>query len=167
MIQATVGHISANSYVDVAFADEFFLNTIDNDGWPTVLAEKEAALIESTRILDSQFGWYGEIATNEQALRWPRKEVLDADGRLILPTVLPVLLKNAVCNLAYYLLQNGGLNQTQSDLKGLKVGPIDLKFSEGKSVIGVPKFVIRSLQSLGQYQGYVEGSVYNVGAIRS
>lgn len=167
MIQAIVGHVDANSYVDVAFADEFFLNTIDNDGWPTALAEKEAALIESTRILDSLFGWYGVIATDEQALRWPRNEVCDADGRLILPTVLPISLKNAVCNLAYYLLQNGGLNQTQSDLKGLKVGPIDLKFSEGKSVIGVPKFVIRSLQSLGQYQGYVEGSVYSVGAIRS
>jgi len=89
------------------------------------------------------------------------------DGRLIDPAVIPKILKDATCNLAYYLIQNGGLNQAQSNLKGLKVGPIDLKFSEGKSVVGVPKFIIKSLQSIGLYEGFVEGSIYNVNAVRA
>ena len=167
MINAIVGHVEANSYADVAYADDFFSNTIGNDSWPAILSNKEAALIESTRILDSQFDWLGIIASNEQALRFPRKALYDVDGRLIPETIIPKLLKDATCNLAYYLLENGGLNQTQSDLKGLKIGPIDLKFTGGVSVIGVPKFVVRSLQSLGQYQGYVEGSIYNVNAVRA
>lgn len=167
MIQAIAGHIDANSYVDLTYADTFFLNSIGNDAWPAIDSEKEAALIESTRILDLLFDWVGLIATDTQALRWPRSDVLDMDGRPVDPAAVPKILKDATCNLAYYLIQNGGLNQAQSNLKGLKVGPIDLKFSEGKSVVGVPKFIIKSLQSIGLYEGFVEGSIYNVNAVRA
>ncbi len=165
MLISDVGSSTANSYVSLTEANDFFVNSVGSSAWPTSDSLKEASLIEATRILDSQFDWIGLIATNEQALRWPRLVAYDSDGRLL--SEIPALLKNAVCNLAYFLLQNGGLNQTQSDLKGLKLGPIDLKFSEGKSVIGVPKFIVKSLQSIGQYQGYVEGSVYTVNAVRS
>lgn len=167
MINATVGHASANSYVDVAYADEFFVNSINSSSWPTGLSEKEAALIEATRIVDSQFDWNGLIVVGDQALRWPRTLAYDMDGRLIASDIIPKILKDAVCNLAYYLVQSGGLNQSASDLKSLKVGPIDLKFNEGLSVIGVPRFVAKSLQSLGNFQGVIQGSAYNANVIRS
>lgn len=167
MINATVGHASANSYVDVAYADEFFTNSINNSSWPTVLADKEAALIEATRLLDSQFEWNGAIVIGDQALRWPRTSAYDMDGRLIASDIVPKILKDTVCNLAYYLIQSGGLNQSASDLKSLKVGPIDLKFNEGLSVIGVPRFVAKSLQSLGNFQGVIQGSAYSTNVMRS
>ena len=167
MLISDVGSSTANSYVSVAEADVFFATSVGNSAWPTSAGSKEAALIEASRILDSQFNWIGNIANSEQALRWPRTDAFDADGRMISAVCIPKLVKDAACNLAYFLLQNGGLNQTQSDLKGLKLGPIDLKFVEGQSVIGVPKFIVKSLQSLGQYEGYVEGSVYSVNAIRT
>lgn len=166
MIQAQAGHVDANSYVDVAYADSFFNSSIGNDSWPASLELKEAALIEATRILDSQFAWIGDIATPEQSLRWPRLNVYDVDGRIVDSASIPKLLKDATCNLAYYLLQNGGLNQSASGLKGLKVGPIDMKFNDNKTVIGVPKFVVMNLKSIGQFQGYVDGSIYAVNAIR-
>lgn len=167
MINATVGHANANSYVDVAYADEFFQNSINNGSWPTVLLIKEAALIEATRIIDSQFDWNGDILVGDQSLRWPRKLAYDIDGRLIASDVVPKILKDAVCNFAYFLVQSGGLSQTASDLKSLKVGPIDLKFNDGLSVIGIPRFVAKSLQSLGNFQGVVQGSAYNTNVIRS
>ena len=167
MLVSDAGSITANSYVSIADADVFFSQSVSNAAWPTSEPKKEAALVEATRILDSQFDWIGQIANPVQALRWPRLDAYDMDGRMIASTVIPKLIKEATCNLAYFLIQNGGLNQTQSDLKGLKLGPIDLKFNEGQSVIGVPKYIVKSLQSLGQYQGYVEGSVYSVNAIRS
>lgn len=167
MINATVGHADANSYVDVVYADAFFANSINNASWPTVLATKEAALIEATRIIDTQFDWNGFIGEGDQALRWPRTLAYDMDGRLIAADTIPKILKDAVCNFAYFLTQSGGLNQTASDLKSLKVGPIDLKFNEGMSVIGVPRFVAKSLQSLGNFQGVIQGSAYNVNVMRS
>ena len=167
MINATVGHANANSYVDVAYANEFFVNSVNNGSWPTVLADKEAALIEATRIIDSQFDWNGLIVVGDQSLRWPRTLAYDMDGRLIASDVIPKILKDAVCNFAYYLIQSGGLNQSASDLKSLKVGPIDLKFNEGLSVIGIPRFIAKSLQSLGNFQGVIQGSVYNSNVIRS
>jgi len=167
-MNSEIGHASADSYVSLEFANTFFTNSIDSSAWPVSDALKTASLIEATRILDSQFDWYGDIAVGStQALRWPRINTYDMDGRLIAGDVIPKILKEAVCNLAYFLLQNGGLNQTQSDVKGVKVGPINLSFTPGESVVGVPKYVTKSLQSLGSFQGHVQGSVYTANALRS
>ena len=167
MINAVVGDANANSYVDVTYADEFFANSVNNSSWPTLPLDKERALIESTRIIDSQFDWNGLIVEGVQALRWPRELAYDMDGRLYASDAIPKILKDAVCNMAYFLIESGGLVQTASDLKSLKIGPIDMKFNDGMSVIGVPRFVAKSLQSLGDFQGCIPGSAYSVGTIRS
>ncbi len=167
-MNSEVGHASADSYVSLEFANAFFENSIDNSAWPATDPLKSAALVEATRILDSQFDWYGDIATDSaQALRWPRINAYDMDGRKIPSDIVPKILKEAVCNLAYFMLQNGGLNQTQSDVKGVKVGPIALTFTPNESVIGVPKYIAKNLQSLGAFQGHIQGSVYTANAIRS
>ena len=77
MINAVVGDAGANSYVDVTYADEFFANSVNNSSWPTLPLDKERALIESTRIIDSQFDWNGLIVEGVQALRWPRELAYD------------------------------------------------------------------------------------------
>lgn len=167
MINSEVGHAEADSYVDLTYVDNFVAFSVDNALWPTTDAEKEAALVEATRILDSQFDWKGLIASETQALRWPRSGVYDADDRLISDSIVPKAIKDAVCSLAYYLVQNGGLKQAQGEIKGLKIGPIDLKFAEGSETIGVPKYIARSLKSFGSFIGVVQGSAYSVDALRS
>jgi hypothetical protein len=166
-MNSTIGDSAANSYVSVAYADTFFASSVANSAWPTDTPKKEAALIESTRVLDSQFDWLGFIATSTQALRWPRTDAYDMDDREYASNIIPKILMDAVCNYAYFLLQNGGLNQTQSPVKEVKIGSIDLKFQEDESVIGVPSYIIKSLQSLGPYQGAMQGSAYSVEAMRS
>lgn len=166
-MNSTTGDAAADSYVSLEYANAFFASSVSNTAWPADDPKKEAALIESTRILDSQFEWAGDIASSSQALRWPRTGAYDLDGREYASNNIPKILKDAVCNYAYFLLQNNGLNQTQSPVKEVKIGPIDLKFSEDESVIGVPSFVVKSLQTIGSYFGQVQGSVYSVNAIRS
>lgn len=163
----TPGSVDANSYVSLVEADLFFASSVKNTAWPESDALKEAALIESTRLLDSQFNWFGKIASDDQALRWPRSEVYDADSRLIPDNVVPKQVKDAVCNLAYYLVESGGLEQSQSDIMGVKVGPIDIRFAANSTTIGIPRFIARSLKSFGSFLGIVQGSAYSVNALRS
>lgn len=166
-MNSTVGDAAADSYVSLAYANAFFAASVANSAWPTDDLLKEAALKESTRIIDSLYNWFGYIATDTQALRWPRTDAYDLDGRLYPSNSIPKLLMDAVCNYAYFLLQNNGLSQTSNPVKEVKIGSIDLKFAEGQSVVGIPKYISKSLQSLGDYQGYSPGEVYNLDAIRS
>ena len=162
----TPGAVDANSYVDIAYADAFFASQVVQGVWPTTLASKEAALIDSTRLLDSQFDWVGYIASEEQSLRWPRTDAYDADDRLLPSDGIPNIVKQATCYLAMFLIQNGGLTQFASNVAGVKVGPIDLKFTD-KSVVGLPSFVIRLLSGYGSYTGPSQGAAHSVSAVRS
>lgn len=167
MLNSDVGSPTANSYVSVEFADSVIANSVHRSAWPTSASDKAAALIEATRILDSQFDWVGVIASSTQSLRWPRAYAVDADGRSIENTIVPTQIKVATVNLAYFLLQNGGPAAADAGLKGLKIGPIDLKFDDNSTVIGVPPLIVSSLRSLGRFTGSSNRSVKSVNAIRS
>lgn len=168
MINSSVGDVDAVSYVSLSYANKFMEKSVDNASWPTDDDYIEAALVEATRILDSQFDWYGEIVLDSpQALRWPRENAYDEDSRLIAADVIPKKIMDATCYLAYFLVKSGGLSQTQSDLKALKIGPINLQFNDGKTAIGVPKFIAKMLQVYGMFNGVIDGSAYSVQAMRS
>jgi len=166
MINSTPGSAEANSYVSVEYADAFVSAMIDSDGWPGVLSEKEAALKEATRVLDEQFTWQGSLSNVSQALAWPRSGFTDPDGRAIAADAIPKRIKDATCNLAIFLLRNGGLNQVSSDVRSIKAGPISIGFESNEQVSGVPKYVVKSLQGYGSYFGYTAGAAYAVGAVR-
>lgn len=165
-LNAVAGAVDANSYVDVTYADAFFATQIAKAVWPSLTPDKESVLIESTRLLDSFFDFTGLIASDEQALRWPRTDVYDIDGRSIASDSIPNTIKQSVCYLALYLLQNGGVNQIASTTTGVKVGPIDIKMTD-KSIVGIPEFIIRMLSNFGSYIGPTTNSVKSVNAIRS
>lgn len=160
------GSETADSYVSVEYADAFAMSIIDHADWPDTQPEKEAALKEATRVLDEQFSWSGSLTDYSQALAWPRTGFTDPDGRPIASNVIPKRVMDATCNLALYLLQNGGLNQSASDLRSLKAGPISIAYSENEQVSGVPMYIVKSLNGFGSYRGHTLGAVYSVGATR-
>lgn len=166
MIDSSVGTSTANSYVSVEYADTFFASSVNSASWPTDLSKKEAALIEATRLLDQSFSWQGSIASDVQSLRWPRIDAYDVDGRLIASNVIPKAIADATCNLAYFLVQDGGLNQSSQSVSAFKIGPLDIKYSDNPSVVGVPRFVVQALNSYGSFTGYISGVVRSVKAIR-
>jgi len=165
-LNTVIGDAAADSYVTIAYADAFFASQTTTGIWPTLLASKEAAAIDATRLLDSQFDWFGTICSDTQALRWPRNDAYDSDERLLPVDRIPNIVMQATCYLMMYLIKNGGLNQFESNVSGIKVGPIDLKFTDN-SVVGIPSFLIRLLAGLGTYTGPTNNMAHSVNALRS
>lgn len=176
-INSIPGDPSANSYISIAEADDYFYGVLNSSAWPKydgyidneeTLLKKEASLRESTRVLDSLFRWYGSVSSSNQALRWPRTGTIDSDGRSIPNDIIPKQIKDGTCELALFLLQGGGLTVSESNLTRLKVGPIGLDFSEDVgTTVGVPDYIIKSLVNFGKYTGPLQNSILNVSAVRA
>ena len=160
-----------NSYLDVAEATQILSETICNESWLALTdSVKLASLMQASQLLDSNFDWVGEISTDTQTLRWPRKNVTDRDGRLIPSDIIPNDVKLATAQMAVYLTKSKGINSIPNNVESLKVGPISLSFDSKESINEqlVPRYIISLLSSLGGYTGPSDSSsAYNIKAIRT
>ena len=123
---------NANSYCDVAFADEYFDLTVNDGTWFDVAIEdKSRSLIHASIILNSVVDWTAHTI-----------EVLSSD--------VPLNVKRATCELAISILGNGGFSVSEAqELDGLKVGPIELRFS-GDYSSSIPGIVWAYLRGYGE-----------------
>ena len=97
-VEDGTGKVDANSYVDVAFANAYFIER-DNSVWDSYFDDKkQAALIRATDYIEMRFGsqFSGSrlYPDNPQALSFPRK---DASSVSI---GLPTAIKRATCEYA-------------------------------------------------------------------
>ena len=171
-LDATLGGASANSYVTVAEADAYFATSFGRTAWGSASAEnKEIVLIESTRLLDLLVSWKGYVKSDTQALRWPRTYVPNIDGRYlesyISDSIVPKDVKNAVFELAYSLLSNGGFQASENELAKVKVGPVSIDFSDTVKSNGLPKMVRDMIARWGEYSVVSSNSVHTVGLVRT
>ena len=176
-LDATLGGASANSYVTVAEADAYFATSFGRTAWVSALpANKEIVLIESTRLLDLLVSWKGYVKSDTQALRWPRTYVPNIDGRYngvgtiesyISDSTVPKDIKNAVFELAYSLLSNGGFQASENELSKVKVGPVSIDFSDTVKSNGLPKMVRDMIARWGEYTVVSSNSVHTVGLLRT
>ena len=149
-VNATVGDASANSYVETAEADLYFDEAIGKDAWPAAASDtRDAAVISASRYLDQYMDWNGYRTTDTQRMDFPRNGVTDRDGLLYSDTTIPELLKQAVFELAYYLVVNGGINFVDQTLDRVKVAVIDIKFTAKSIDIGIPLFIENMISHLG------------------
>lgn len=168
-LDATLGGASANSYVTVAEADAYFATSFGRTAWGSAsAANKEIVLIESTRLLDLLVSWKGYVKSDTQALRWPRTHVPNVDGRYNgVDTIVPKDVKNAVFELAYSLLSNGGFQASENELAKVKVGPVSIDFSDTVKSNGLPKMVRDMIARWGEYTVVSSNSVHTVGLLRT
>ena len=167
-LDATLGGASANSYVTVAEADAYFATSFGRTAWGSAsAANKEIVLIESTRLLDLLVSWKGYVKSDTQALRWPRTYVPNIDGRYISDSIVPKDVKNAVFELAYSLLSNGGFQASENELAKVKVGPVSIDFSDTVKSNGLPKMVRDMIARWGEYTVTSSNSVHTVGLLRT
>ena len=167
-LDATLGGASANSYVTVAEADAYFATSFGRTAWGSASdANKEIVLIESTRLLDLLVSWKGYVKSDTQALRWPRTYVPNIDGRYISDSIVPKDVKNAVFELAYSLLSNGGFQASENELAKVKVGPVSIDFSDTVKSNGLPKMVRDMIARWGEYTVTSSNSVHTVGLLRT
>lgn len=106
-LDATPGGPASNAYVDVAGATALLDERLNTQPWyappqdVTLQAQREAALITATRLLDEQFIWRGTPTMSTQALGWPRTAVQDPQRRPVDPARVPDVVQRAT---AYYAL---------------------------------------------------------------
>jgi hypothetical protein len=148
-INAVPGDPLANSYVTVEQATAFLQERLHVEAWYTGDPEeaitlphrREAALMQATRLLDEQMGWYGRPATMTQALAWPQVGQVDAMGRPVDPSLVPANVQRATAYYALTLLEAEEIVQAatvaaatgEGLIKSKKIGETTITYQDAPS----------------------------------
>jgi hypothetical protein len=101
------GLVDANAYANVADGDAYHAGHLYATAWTAAtLANKDAALVMATRLIDGEYQFAGWKTSATQALQWPRVSCLDPDAEdadVPADTVPPAVVA-ATCELARELL---------------------------------------------------------------
>lgn len=133
IVENGTGLVNANSYVSVQEATDYFsVDAFENPGWSSLAqVEKEYLLIKATRFLDNYYDYLGDKVFQAASLRWPRSGVVDLDGNTVSSNIVPVAIKNAVCEFAHALItEDLGEEPDDRGLQSLKVSSIELVFDK-------------------------------------
>lgn len=155
VVETGAGLDNATSYVSVAEADDYFTPDTFFATWdPLTQTQKEHALAWASRLLDQKCEYAGTIASEEQALRWPRKGARNKDGIVVSSGIVPKPIKDAACELAKFLL-NGADLTTGTDVDNLlrvKVDVIEIEFQEDTAQVSTPSIINSILRPIGFFR---------------
>lgn len=174
-LDATVGGVSANSYATVAevatyIATHYPAKTVADKWTVSSEAQKEAALIRAAQLLDRHVSWQGEVATEDQALSWPRVDAYDRHGRAIASNAVPGFLKDFQIETALWVMeQSGVIPQVGSgEYDSITVGPIEINYNEQSAAKRalLPESVVAALYPMGLFSAQTSGGVKNAKLIR-
>lgn len=142
---ATPGLGTSNSYITVAELDAYAAGRLHVAAWAAATtAQKEAAVIWATRVIDARVCFLGAAADAVQALAWPRTGLLTRNGFALASTVIPQQLKDATAEMALALLASDVTAESEQSVQGLKklrAGPVELEFRELIEQKGIPETV--------------------------
>lgn len=139
-----------NSYVDVTFADEYFsLHFRGGDAWSAfTTGQKQSLLASASTILDT-FTYGGLKTSKTQPMQWPRQGIYDDEGTAYSSAVVPVKVRQAACELAYWIFTEGDRvldDTTMNQLETFSAGPLDVKIRKS---VGYPAIIESLLNSVG------------------
>jgi len=146
----------ANAYADVAYADAYLAANIHVFAqWDALAQEqKEFLLVWATRELDAQATWRGSKTDEESPLRWPRTGVYDVDGVPIGVNEIPTALKNAVCELARFLMVRDRTQESgREGIKVIQADVVRLEFDEYYRAPVIPPLIGALIRGLGIVAG--------------
>ncbi len=147
-IDSTTGSTTANSYVSYAESLAYMATRSGASKWVDLdQAEAEAYLITAARQIELSI-WNGFKVSKTQSLNWPRTQVYDYENNPI--ENIPVKLKDAQCELAFWYFTEGDRFLSDTDLtqiESLKAGPLDIKVN-GKPQL-YPAIVDQILNAIG------------------
>ena len=173
---STVGGATANSYVAVTAADDYFTAHLEGSFWTALsTAQKQAALVQATNRLDMEvYAGLPTDVTTPQRLQFPRKYMMSRDiyfndaatatrtvtitytmGNSYLPDdAIPKELADATCEQALYYIKQvaGEFSVDDNDLEtltGYKLGPMDFKIKDGIKGDRLPTKVKNLLSAIG------------------
>jgi hypothetical protein len=165
------GAADANSYGAAADGDSYHDGHLYASAWTgATTAQKEAALVMATRLIDRCYQFGGFRASNTQALQWPRRLCPDPDGPRrtglylygspaeagYFPSdAIPACLVDAVCETARELLKADSSDAPDSqELKSIQlVGGMRIDFDKADQQPQIPPTAQMFLSKLGIYLG--------------
>jgi len=99
---------AANTYLTREEADAYQEAVVEREIWAAATGEeKDRALVQAARILDTQFIWEGRPVKSSQPLAWPRRCVV-IDGEELAGDAVPRNVRWAQAEIARELLTAGG-----------------------------------------------------------
>jgi hypothetical protein len=130
----------ANTYVDRADVDAYHAARLTAAAWAALTSDvKDASILAAAELMDASFSWRGEIASDAQAMRWPRKCVKDRDGRAIAVDAIPTQIQKAQSELALLLATGSGVGGSFGStataggaLQRVKAGTVEVEFRAGQ-----------------------------------
>lgn len=156
---------NANSYVTLAEANTYLEANIQVfDTWSALSTDdKNALLIWATRYLDQRARWNGYKTDEDSALRWPRTGVYDADNNAIGAHEIPTQLKQAVIEMARYLMvEDRAIERGTDGFTKIKVDVIELSIDANYRQSEIPNELRIFIQGLGS----LWSAGHNFGRIR-
>ena len=119
IVESGNGDSNSESYIDVAFADAYFLKRGITQ-WAT-LTNKESLIIRAMDYIENNYEYKGKELVSTQSLEFPRV----IDGETVLP---PLSLKNALCELALKANRGDLLQDTGKTTIREKVGTLEVEY---------------------------------------
>jgi hypothetical protein len=158
---ATAGADNANSYATIAAGDTYFESHPYPDTWDSAGEdEKCRALARATKMLDEWFEWYGDVASSDQALLWPRDGVYGPNGYEEASDAIPTRIEEATIELASALLASDRTADSETEsLKALTAGPVSIQF-RSTTAKPIPDAVMVKVSVYGTKRSSTGGAVH-------
>lgn len=118
IVESGNGDSNSESYIDVLFADAYFLKRGITQ-WAT-LTNREQLIVRAMDYIENNYSYKGTKLVSTQALQFPR--LIDGE------TVYPITLKNAVCELALKSNEEDLLADTDKTTIREKVGALEIEY---------------------------------------
>lgn len=162
-IVATPGAADANSYATKAEADTYHQAHLSSSTWDDADTDtRNRALVMATRLLDEHLEWTGDVASDDQALLWPRSDMFYASGVEIPSDEIPQKLKEATAELARQLIAADRTADDDVSSKGITriaAGAVDLSFSGYTKPNVIPDAVYYMVRTWGTIRRRSETNV--------
>jgi hypothetical protein len=166
------GKADANTYASRADGNAYHEGHTAASDWTSATeAQKDAALVMATRVIDAMFRFGGWKATTTQALQWPRVQCPDVEQAsqlfgirsvAYLPDdAVPTCVRDATCELARRLLVEDRTGDAEGlGLRSLNIeGTLRMVFDPQRLKPVVTHFVQVLLARVGTYHGTRSGCV--------
>lgn len=157
-VEDGTGKTTADAFISVAYAKSYFAARGRTYTGVYTDAQIETAIVRATDYLSESFRWAGfkvkgrNYPTGEQALAWPRTDVVDRDGYSVAYTTVPVEVQRATAEVAWYELANpGAMAATYTPhgrVKSRRVGPIAVEYDLGRRDASGARPVILAVRDL-------------------
>lgn len=161
---ATPKAINANTYILSVDSNTYFEARVSGSSWEDIDDEIRAtALVHATRVLDYSYDWNGYKTNNDQALDWPRENVWDKNDLLLDENTIPTKVKEAICELAYFLTTEDKFAEPESKgIREMKAGSLNIIFDKRDPKEVLPANVLDMLWDYGELMGAGGGGMKSV-----